>query len=75
MTAFWDISPCSIVEIYRRFRGAYCLNHQDDDVGEILGSHSSEYEDNSQLGIRRIVLRKYIDVSQVPIASIIMAMM
>jgi hypothetical protein len=74
MTAFWNIVPCSLVEIYRRFRGAY-LNHQDDYVGEISGSHSSEYEDNSQLGIRRIVLRKYIDVSEVPIASIIMAMM
>jgi hypothetical protein len=25
MTAFWDIVPCSLVEVYRRFRGAYCL--------------------------------------------------
>jgi hypothetical protein len=29
----WDYSlcdkaPCSLVEVYRRFRGAYCLNHQ-----------------------------------------------
>jgi hypothetical protein len=27
MTAFWDIEQCSLVEVYRRFRGAYCLNH------------------------------------------------
>jgi hypothetical protein len=25
---FWDIAPCSLVEINRRFRGAYCLHHQ-----------------------------------------------
>jgi hypothetical protein len=27
--AFWDIAPCSLVEIDRRFRGVYCL-HQGD---------------------------------------------
>jgi hypothetical protein len=26
MTAFWDISRYSLVEVYRRFRGAYCLH-------------------------------------------------
>jgi hypothetical protein len=25
MVAFWDIAPCSRVEIGERFRGAYCL--------------------------------------------------
>jgi hypothetical protein len=25
MTAFWDMSSCSLIEKYRRFRGAYCL--------------------------------------------------
>jgi hypothetical protein len=24
MTAFWDIAPCSLVEVHRRLRGAYC---------------------------------------------------
>jgi hypothetical protein len=28
MTAFWDIAPCSLVEVDRRFRSAYCLHHQ-----------------------------------------------
>jgi len=23
----WDVAPCSLLEIYRRFRGAYCLRH------------------------------------------------
>jgi hypothetical protein len=30
-TAFWDLAPCSPDEVDRRFRGAYCLHHQDDD--------------------------------------------
>jgi hypothetical protein len=29
MTAFWDIAPCSLVEVGRRFRGVYCLHHQE----------------------------------------------
>jgi len=28
---FWDAAPCSLVEVDRRFRDAYCLHHQDDD--------------------------------------------
>jgi hypothetical protein len=27
MTPFWDIAPCSLVEVGRRFRGAYCLQY------------------------------------------------
>jgi hypothetical protein len=30
MSIFWDVAPCSLVEIDRRFRGAYCLHHQGD---------------------------------------------
>jgi hypothetical protein len=26
MTSFWDVPPCSLVEVYRRFRGA-CFLH------------------------------------------------
>jgi hypothetical protein len=28
--AFWDNAPCSLV-VDRRFRGAYCFHHQDDE--------------------------------------------
>jgi hypothetical protein len=28
LTVFRDVAPCSLVEVYRRFRGAYCLHHQ-----------------------------------------------
>jgi hypothetical protein len=30
MTAFWDVAPCSLVEVYGRLRGSYCLHHQGD---------------------------------------------
>jgi len=33
MTAFWDIAPCSLVEVDRRLKGAYYLNHQGGDGG------------------------------------------
>jgi hypothetical protein len=28
MTAFSDIMPCSLIEVHRCFRDAYCLHHQ-----------------------------------------------
>jgi hypothetical protein len=30
MTAFWDISMCSLVKVDRRFSAVYCLYHQGD---------------------------------------------
>jgi hypothetical protein len=31
ITAFCHIAPCNLVEVDRRFRGAYCLHNQGDD--------------------------------------------
>jgi hypothetical protein len=28
MTVYWDVASCSLVEMFRRFRGCYCLHHQ-----------------------------------------------
>jgi hypothetical protein len=28
MVVFWVVAPCSLVEVYRRFRGPCCLHHQ-----------------------------------------------
>jgi hypothetical protein len=28
ITAFWNVTPCSLVEVGRRFRRTYCLYHQ-----------------------------------------------
>jgi hypothetical protein len=29
MTVFWGVTPCSLVDVYRRFKDYYCLYHQD----------------------------------------------
>jgi hypothetical protein len=36
MTDFFDIAPCSLVKVDRRFRGAYCFRH---DNGEAVCMH------------------------------------
>jgi hypothetical protein len=33
MAVFWIVAPCSLVEVYQRFRGPCCLHHQGDDDG------------------------------------------
>jgi hypothetical protein len=33
MTAFWDLAPCNLTEVDRRFTGVYCLHHQGNDRG------------------------------------------
>jgi hypothetical protein len=38
MTVFWVVAPCSLVEIYRRFRGACCLHHLGDEGPDDRGS-------------------------------------
>jgi hypothetical protein len=30
MTDFWVVAPCSLIEVYRRFRGACCLHYTGD---------------------------------------------
>jgi hypothetical protein len=32
MAVFWVVAPCRLVEVYRRFRGLYCLHHQGDET-------------------------------------------
>jgi hypothetical protein len=31
---FWDVAPCSQVGVDRRFRGAYCVDVDDDADGD-----------------------------------------
>jgi hypothetical protein len=33
MTVFWVVAPCSLVEVYQRFRDPCCLHHQGDQGG------------------------------------------
>jgi hypothetical protein len=30
MAVFWIVALCSLVEVYQRFRGTYCLHHHPD---------------------------------------------
>jgi hypothetical protein len=30
IAVFWVVAPCSLVEVYQRFRGPCCLHHQGD---------------------------------------------
>jgi hypothetical protein len=34
MTVFWDVAPCSLIKVYRRFKCACCLHHQGDSLSE-----------------------------------------
>jgi hypothetical protein len=56
MTDFWDVAPCSLVEIYQRFRGAYCLHYEgNEDSKELwnVGHFLRDYAENSHLHARR----------------------
>jgi hypothetical protein len=32
IAVFWVVAPCSLVEVYQRFRGPCCLHHQGDEM-------------------------------------------
>jgi hypothetical protein len=36
MAVFWVVAPCSLVEVYQRFRGPCCLHHQGDEIKSYL---------------------------------------
>jgi hypothetical protein len=46
MAVFWVVAPCSLVEVYQRFRGPCCLHHQGDpsfhpwNVGKLLPDYT-----------------------------------
>jgi hypothetical protein len=44
MAVFWVVAPCSMVEVYRRFRGSCCLHHQGDDVSYLMMEAASTSE-------------------------------
>jgi hypothetical protein len=62
---FWDILPCKII-VDRRFRGAYCLHHQDEHHTrrrENLKSHTEPL--CSELGtllLQRLIVFRKIDI-------------
>jgi hypothetical protein len=49
MTVYCDVAPCSLVGVYRYFRGPYCLHHQ----GSMEAASTSETSVNLQQTTRR----------------------
>jgi hypothetical protein len=50
--AFWDVSPCSLIGVDRRFRRAYCLHHKGDEINALMmeavcTSETSVYSETS----------------------------
>jgi hypothetical protein len=39
MVVFWVVAPCSLVEVYQRFRGPCCLHNQGPDEDSHLRTH------------------------------------
>jgi hypothetical protein len=40
---FWDVTPCSLVEVDQGFRGAYSLRHQGSEFSSHLDDGDSTY--------------------------------
>jgi hypothetical protein len=41
----WDMAQCSLVELDKRFRGAYCLHHQGDQSRSMIVNSRQRLED------------------------------
>jgi hypothetical protein len=55
MRAFWDIAPCNLVGVDRRFRGAYCLHHHPDGGSPHFSNVSLLQWDYSTLYLRKLL--------------------
>jgi hypothetical protein len=42
MAVFWVVAPCSLVEVYQRFREPCCLHHQDNEALMMEAARTSE---------------------------------
>jgi hypothetical protein len=42
IAVFLVVAPCSLVEVYRRFRGACCLHHEGCNVGKLLPDYTAQ---------------------------------
>jgi hypothetical protein len=65
MAVFWDVAPCGLVDIDRRFRGAYCLHHHHhlDNAGQL-----------PPLKRRSVFTRQHDTISQKTASLILVAM-
>jgi hypothetical protein len=65
-TVFWDIAPCSVVEVYRLFGGSCCLHHQSDggskhvwNVGKLLPDFTAQQPRRQLFSCSDIVFYSY----------------
>jgi hypothetical protein len=56
MAASWNITPCSLIRVDRRFRGVYILNHQGDRPDDGGLKHRSQI-DNEERVYRHNVIK------------------
>jgi hypothetical protein len=53
MAVFWVVVPCSLVEVYRRFTGAYCFHNQGDPPVNAYQTIRHNNPEDSHLHTRR----------------------
>jgi hypothetical protein len=53
MAVFWVVAPCTLVEVYQRFRGPCCLHHQGDGGSKVLWKFGTLLPDCTALQLRR----------------------
>jgi hypothetical protein len=67
MAIFWVVAPCSLVEVYQRFRGPCCLHHQGDEYLMMEAVSTSETLVNFWLHgatTQKTAIYLFLDLSQ-----------
>jgi hypothetical protein len=53
-TIFWDITPCSLLRVNRRFGGTYCLHLQGRRISWARSQHESRWQDGGDMFFRNV---------------------
>jgi hypothetical protein len=67
VAVFWDVSPCGLAEINRRFGGAYC--HQDPDNSSTTETTANFSKLHGATSQKTAIFIRYISVQPVPRAG------
>jgi hypothetical protein len=67
IAVFWVVAPCSLVEVYQRFRGPCCLHHPGDrpDDGGSKTTRRYNPEDSHLRTHRRENLKSYFEFNEI----------
>jgi hypothetical protein len=69
MAVFWDVEPCSLVDIDHRFRRAYCLHNHTDD-GKYLPEYTAQYPINTLMIEAVRSSQKSVSIYQITLRNI-----